>query len=306
MNLDKLSYKYLFFILISSLFLFYSGHNSLLAPAQSNLKAFDNTTTLKFNPQPLPLLKYNLDPLQISSQSYLVMDLSSFTPIISYQPHKKMFPASTVKLATALVSFKQYNLDQKLIVNKTIDQELKMGLVKNEEITALNLLYGALVYSANDASYTLAENYPGGVPAFVKQMNLLAKKLNMKKTHFTNPIGFDNNSQYTTAYDLALLSNEFIQKPLLLNIVSTKSITVSDTKFEHFHYLTSVNQLLGEIPHLGGLKTGTTDKAGENFISFYRFNNKPVLIVLLNSLDRFEDTRIILDYINQSLYYQSI
>lgn len=306
MSPDKLKYKLILYIGLCSLFLFYPGHTPILTHASINFLAFSKPKTLKFNAQPIPLLKSAFDSSPISSRSYLVIDLSSFTPIISHQPHRKMFPASTVKLATALVSINYYKLDQPLIVNKVIKQELSMGLVKNEIITALNLLYGALVYSANDASYTLAENYPGGVNAFVKQMNILAQDLNMKNTHFTNPIGFDNNSQYTTAYDLALLSKEFIKNSLLLNITSTKSITVSDTKFEHFHYLTNINQLLGEIPHLGGLKTGTTDKAGENFISFYRFNDKPLLIVLLNSTDRFSDARIILDFLDKSLYYQAI
>lgn len=271
-----------------------------------NPQAFMQTKTLYFQPSSLPQLLTAFDPQTVMAESFLVMDLSSFTPIINHKSQQKMYPASLVKLATALVGFEHYSLEQVLKVNKVINEELKMGLVKNERISTINLLYGILVYSANDAAYTLAENYPGGVKEFVKAMNQLAIRLKMKNTVFTNPIGFDHPKQITTAYDLAILSKEFIKNPILLNIASTKAITVADADYEHFHYLNSINELLGEIPHLGGLKTGTTDNAGQNLISFYRLNQKPLLIVVLKSQDRFVDTRSIIDFLNQNLVYNKI
>lgn len=285
---------------------FYPGQSWLLTTANLNSQAFVQNKSIKFKPQLLPTLNYPFDHQLILADSYLVIDLASLTPIINYRANQKMYPASLVKLATAIVSYQHYPLEKNLIVNKTIDQELKMGLVRNEKISALNLLYGILVYSANDAAYTLAENYPGGVKKFVSAMNDLAQKLKMNNTRFANPIGFDSSNQFSTALDLAILSKEFISHQVLLNIASTKSITVSDADFEHFHYLNSINQLLGEIPHVGGLKTGTTDNAGENLISFYLFKQKPILFVVLKSQDRFTDTRNLIDFIDNHLSYQEI
>jgi len=298
--------KLLLYSVISLAFLVYPGRNRILKEAAKNPEAFVPRETLNFQPQPLPQLKQPFAPEVFTSPTYLVMDLTTFTPILSRNAHQKMFPASLVKLATALVSYKSYGLDKVLTVKKVIPDELRMGLVPGERLTSLNLLYGILVYSANDAAYTLAENYSGGVKNFVNEMNKLAKKLQMAQTNFTNPIGFDHPAQYSTAYDLALLSREFLNHPFLLNLTSTKAITVSDVAFEHLHYLTNINELLGEIPHLGGLKTGTTESAGQNLISFYRLHNRPLLIVLLKSEDRFYDTRLLINYLTENLTYREI
>lgn len=303
---NKLTRRFWLYIFLTLFWLFYPGETLFLAQAKKNSQAFIKAKTLQFEPESLPQLLTTFDSQTVMAESFLVMDLSSLTPIITRNSQQIMYPASLVKLATALVSFEHYSLEQILKVNRVINEELKMGLVKGEKISTINLLYGILVYSANDAAYTLAENYPGGVKEFVKAMNQLAVRLKMKSTVFTNPIGFDHPNQITTAYDLAILSREFIKNPILLNIASTKAITVSDADYEHFHYLNSINQLLGEIPHLGGLKTGTTDNAGQNLISFYRLNQKPLLIVVLKSQDRFIDTRNIIDFLNQNLVYKKI
>jgi D-alanyl-D-alanine carboxypeptidase (penicillin-binding protein 5/6) len=296
--MKKITIKVSLYLFCCFFFIFYSGNSA----TAKDPKLYVEETTINFKPHPIPILNPSI-PLYVTAESYLVLDLDSFTPILSKNINKKMFPASTVKLATALVAYNTYSLDKVLTVGKVISEESKMGLVKNEKISTLSLLYGTLVYSANDAAYTLAENYPEGKEAFVKEMNNLAYTTGMKNTFFTNSIGFDNPNQYTTAKDLALLSREFIKHKLLLNITSTKSITVSDVNFEHFHHLYNSNQLLGEIAHIGGLKTGTTEQAGQNLISFYRYKNKPIIIIILKSTDRFNDAIQLINLINSDLRY---
>lgn len=287
--------------------LFYPGTNTILDLYAAEPSAFAESKTFDYHPQPLPIASAQLDPKElITAESYLVIDVNSFTPIIEKNARNRMLPASTVKLATALVSYRSYRLEDIVTIRTTIPEELRMGLVSGERISVINLLYGTLVNSANDAAYALAEHYSGGVKSFVAQMNGLARQYRMSDTHFTNPVGFDNPRQYTTAYDLALLAREFIKSPFLINITSTKSITVSDAEFERFHFLSSNNELLGSIPHLGGLKTGYTENAGQNLISFYKLNNKPIIIVVLKSLDRFEDTKTIINYLQNNLVYQDI
>jgi len=303
---NRILVKVILYSFLCLFFVFYPGYGAIHRLYGLDVRPFLDKPNLNLSTNDFPRLLQEpyLEP--ITAEAFAVIDLDSFTPILSRNMEKKMYPASTVKLMTALVAFNRYPLDKVLTVKTTIDQELKMNLKKKEKIIALNLLYGALVYSANDAAYTLAENYPGGVKAFVNEMNVMAQELQLTKTHFKNPIGFDDPQQYTTVKDLALLSRSFIQNPILLTLTSTKAITVSDIEFENFHPLSNVNELLGDIPHIGGLKTGTTELAGQNLISFYRQNHKPLLIIVMKSLDRFADTRIILNILNSSLEYQKI
>ncbi len=296
-------------VLYSSLILFclfYAGYNPLAAPLIANQYTLSKIPAIVFKPHALPKQIPDTLAPSVSASSYLIMDADSFTPLRAFNEKVPLYPASIVKLATALVAFRNYTLTQPLLVKTAISEEVTMGLVPGEKITVLNLLYGTLVNSSNDAAYTLAENYIGGVSNFVKSMNNLSYRLNMKDTRFVDPIGFDDPRQQTTAYDLSILAKEFIQFPLLLDITSTKSITVSDVTFKYFHYLLNGNQLVGVIPHIGGLKTGTTDLAGENLISYYLYNGHPIIIVVLNSEDRFADTKTLISYINATFSYQNI
>lgn len=291
---------YLIFLLSIS---FTPQKNLFLELFSKDPQAFISRQKYAYTPKPLPYLQaINLPPL--TSKSYLIIDLDSFTPILDYNSEIKMPPASTVKLATALVAFEYFDLNQVLKINTVIEEELKMGLIKGEQISVLSLLYGTLTYSANDAAYALAENFPGGVEEFVKKMNSLAQKYHMDNTHFTNPIGFDEPNQYTTAKDLAILSREFIKNKTLLSITSTKSITVSDIDYKYFHPLYNINELLGNIPYVGGLKTGTTEKAGQNLIIYYKLHNKPIVIIVLKSTERFEDTKKLIELLQANLKYK--
>lgn len=286
--------------------LFYSGFQAVFIPIIAKQDELISMSPLTFVPKELPIRLPNTVPPPITAASYLVIDADSFTPLLALNSTSHIYPASLIKLATALIAYKHYGLNDSLLVKTVIDEEVKMGLVPSERITALSLLYGTLISSANDAAYTIAENYPGGVSMFVKEMNSLASTLNMKSTKFINPIGFDDERQRSTAYDLALLSKEFIRYPFLMQIASTKSITVTDTTSQYYHYLLNGNQLIGVIPHLGGLKTGTTDLAGENLISYYLYNSHPLIFIVLKSEDRFTDTKQLISYITSTVSYRDL
>jgi len=178
-----------------------------------------------------------------------------------------------------------------------------MNLVEGEKITVENLLYGILVHSANDAAFALADNY--GFERFIYLMNKKAKDLKMNNTHFTNPAGFDDPNHYSNPFDLTLAARELLKNPYLAKIAATKEIIIPDTEFKYFHRLTNINQLLGEISGLGGLKTGYTEEAGQNLISFYKKNGHRYLITILKSEDRFFDTKQIIEWINLNVDYLS-
>jgi len=293
------------FIFYTLLFFFYPGDFFYF-----HLFAY-NRDLFQKNPSPLetkniivPYLKNSFYQPEVSAQGIYVVDLSSFTPILEKNSHTRFLPASTLKIITALVAYDVYKPSQIIEVKKTINEGQLMDLKIGEKITVENLLYGTLVHSGNDAAYVLADNY--GYEKFIKLMNEKAEKLSMKNTHFTDPTGLKENNQYSSPFDLALAARELLKNPYLAKIVSTKEIIISDVDFKYFHKLTNVNKLLGEIQGLGGLKTGYTQQAGENLVSFYKKNGHQYLIIILKSEDRFADTEKIINWINENVDYLKI
>jgi len=293
---------YLFLILYSLLFLFYPGDSPLFHTFAYNRPLFSlSLQPTTYSLHPVPFLKYSYSP-EITAQGVYILDLPSFTPILEKNIHEKFYPASVTKILTALTAYDLYKPDDIITVKRVINEGQMMELVTGEKITVENLLYGTLVHSGNDAAYTLAEHY--GEKKFVNLMNQKTQKLFMKNSHFTNSNGLDDFGQYSTPFDLALAARELLKNPYLKKIVSTKEIIISDVDYTHFHKLTNVNKLLGEIQGIGGLKTGYTENAGENLISFYKNNGHEFLIIILKSEDRFKDTTNIVQWIQENVSYE--
>jgi len=292
----------LLFAFFGLLFLFYPGDSYHFHIFAFNRNAFMEKTQQK-NPSiaPVPYLKNPESVPYISSQGAYVVDLDSFTPVFSKNAKEKFLPASTAKIITALVASEIYKPEEKIKVGKIYDEGQTMGLIEGETITVENLLYGLLIHSGNDAAYAIANDY--GLDGFVTLMNEKAKQLQMKSTNFSNPAGMDNGNQYSSPFDLTLAARELLKNPYLAKMVSIKQITISDVDFRYFHQLNNVNQLLGEITGIGGLKTGYTEEAGENLVSFYKNNGHNFIIVIMKSENRFNDTRNIIAWINENVAY---
>ncbi|MBI5127516.1 D-alanyl-D-alanine carboxypeptidase [Candidatus Roizmanbacteria bacterium] len=294
--------SYLLLAFYTLLFLFYPGDTYYYNLFAYNRPLFEKKETRRdIEINPVPYLKSPFYFPQTSAEGVYIVDLPSFTPILKRNEHSQFLPASTTKIITALVALDIYKPDQIITVKKVIEDGQIMGLVVGEKITVENLLYGTLVHSGNDAAYALADNF--GYDKFVDLMNEKALNLHMNDSRFKNPAGLDENGQYSTPFDLALAARELLKNPYLSKIVSTKEIIISDVDFKYFHTLTNVNKLLGEISGLGGLKTGYTEEAGENLVSFYKKNGHQFIIVILKSLDRFSDTTNVIAWIDSNIDY---
>jgi len=288
------------FLSFSFLLLFYPG-NYWLTHVFSQQDLWREKPATQFALHPIPEVNKNAPSPLISAEGVYIADLSSFTPIFERNSKQQFYPASTAKIITALVVEDVFKPTDIIVVNKQITKEDQpdwqlMGLVTGEKMTIENLLYGILVHSANDAAFTLADSY--GYDAFVEKMNEKAAELGMKNSHFKNPIGIDDYEQLTTPYDLALAARALLKNSYLAKFVSTKEITISDVDYKYFHKLSNVNELLGKVVGIGGLKTGYTELAGQNLVSFYKKNGNQYIIVVLKSLDRFEDTRTLTEWID--------
>lgn len=290
------------FAFFSVLFLFYPGDSNLFHTFSYHRSLFQNQNrAIAYANSPIPVRNFSPDPAITAEAAYIV-DRNSFTPVYEKNAHRQMYPASTAKMITALVAYDIYKTDSTIKVESVLEDGQVMGLVNGEEITVENLLYGTLVHSGNDAAYVLTQ--PIGLSAFVAKMNEKAMKLHMKDSYFMNPAGLHDPAQVSSAFDLALAGRALLNNTYLSKIVSTKEIEISDTQYRVFHKLVNVNKLLGDIPGVGGLKTGYTIESGENLVSLYRTpQGNEFIIVVLNSLDRFEDTKTIVNWINTNVTY---
>lgn len=247
---------------------------------------------------PIPQLTNSSSFPVISAEGVLAIDLESGVSLYEKNPDSQLLPASTTKIITALVALDLYPLDSVLNIPQGILVDgQKMGLVPGEQMKVDDLLYGLLVYSANDAAETFALNYPGGYSAFVSAMNDKAKALSMNNSHFANPVGLDEDDQRSTARDLVRASEVAMRNPEFAKIVGTKQITITDVSGKLVYPLTNINQLLGVVPGVMGVKTGWTENARENLVTYLERDNHKIMIAVLGSQDRFGETKELIDWI---------
>lgn len=275
-----------------------------MVPKTQGVKLF---AEVDLPPAPLyPVNKTGESAPIVSAEAVLIKDIPSGVVLLGKLSKTRFSPASTTKMMTALVALENYKLDEVVTVKDIEDDGRIMGLVAGEQLTAESLLYGALVHSANDAAYALAQHFPGGVEKFVEKMNEKAKGLSLTETNFTNPVGFDNENHYSTASDLAQIALYGLRNKTFTKIVGTKGITVSDISFTYFHDLKNVNELLGKIPGVTGVKTGFTQTGGEILISEVKKNGQSILIVLLKSSDRFGETTKLIEWVFKNFTWVSV
>ncbi len=284
-------------ILFLAIFLFLPGQNVYQTNLSQGKPLVAGLSVSLPTPAPYPVNITGLLPPELTAQGIVVTDISSEVPLYEKNSHLRLAPASTTKIMSAAVALEKFKMDDILTVKTALTEGKVMGFVPGEKFTFENLLYGMLVDSANDAAYTIAENYPGGLSQFIERMNIKAKELKLLETNFTNPIGFEDNNHYTTPADLARLSVYSLNDPTITKIVGIPSITVSDITFTRFYSLTNVNQLLGKIPGVTGFKTGWTENAGECLVTTVQKGDRRILIVILGSKDRFGETKTLIDWV---------
>ncbi len=251
---------------------------------------------------PLPVLDTDQQPslfiASLSAQSILAIDIDSASILLEKNSHQKVAPASTTKLLTALVARNVYPLD-KIITITTQPQHLghTIGFKIGEEFVVADMLKALLINSGNDAAEILAQHHPEGRIGFIAAMNQTAQKLHLEESSFMNPSGLDAAAHYSSAFDLSVVAREVMKDEFLRSLVATKQSLIVNQAGNHQYWLYNTNLLLGVEPGVVGLKTGTTDLAGEALITQVNRANRQVLIVVLGSRDRYSDTKEIINWI---------
>jgi D-alanyl-D-alanine carboxypeptidase len=304
---------YLYFVMVAFVFISTTAL-SLNKSLQDRVKSLPSQVFLSGNFPENPVLKSELSTHlenqiypTLSAQGAIAVDLNSGVSLYEKNPDATLLPASTTKIITALVALDTYSLDQVLTVPKGVKVDgQKMGLYVGEQMKVENLLYGLLVYSANDAAMTLAINFPGGYDSFIAAMNNKAADLSMTNSRFENPVGLDGTNQRTTVKDLLRASEVAMKNPQFAKFVGTKSVTLTDASGYKKYNLKNLNILLDDVPGVLGVKTGWTENARENLVTYIDRDGKKIIVVILGSQDRFGETKELIDWVFASYEWQKV
>ncbi len=194
---------------------------------------------------------------------------------------------------TALVSLDIYNKNDILTVKNKYSNGVVIGLTKGEKISVESLLFALLIPSANDAAQVLADN---ANEDFVNLMNEKAIKIHLDATHFSNPQGFDDGVNYSTVHDLTRLATYALNTEFIKAAVKTPTAVIENADKSKTYEIRNVNELLFANPEYQGIKTGYTEQAGECLLSLVARGNHKIIIAILKSEDRFEETQKLADW----------
>ncbi len=241
----------------------------------------------------------NIAPV-IKAKSVIAIDLKNGLPLYEQNIYDRRSIASITKLMTAIIVIEENKMDEVVTISKKASEisGSKIWLAQGEKITVENLLYAALIHSANDAAYALAENNTPKMEDFVAKMNQKAAELGLRDTHFTNPVGFDDSENYSTASDLANLARYAYGKSFIQKAGVLKELDITSTNGKMNHNLKTTNDLLNSYLKVLGLKTGTTDLAGECLIGIIQNDQgNDIVTVVLDSPSRYQETKVLADWV---------
>jgi len=244
-----------------------------------------------------PIKNPDTNSIPLQSKAVLAIDLDSNNILFDKNKDTKLSIASLTKLMTAFIILKENNpneIVQVPILNNHQDDST-MGIIEGEKISIYNLLCGLLINSGSDSAQTLAIQNAGSIDAFVVKMNNYSEELGLNNTNFSNPVGWDDENNYSSANDIANLTKILLRNTNFKDIIKNKYKTVYTEEGRAIN-LTNTNKLLDGTSFLG-VKTGYTFGAGECLVSLNKQDSKETLTVVIGSSNRFSETQILKEWI---------
>lgn len=234
----------------------------------------------------------------INSRRYVVYDRKSKRVIYGKNEEVKGPMASTTKIMTATIVLEYADLNKEVEITAKAAGTggSRLGLKKGDKITIRDLLYGLMLRSGNDAAVALAIEVGGSVEGFAKLMNEKATELGLQNTNFVTPHGLDNNDHYTTARELAELTDYALTNDMFKKIVGTKNYTITINGYAR--NLNNTNELLGVLDGVVGVKTGFTNGAGRCLVTETIRGDKDLITVVLGADTKKDRTKDSIKLIN--------
>lgn len=252
---------------------------------------------------PVLVLAYNDDAkvfqqIQKDLDSIIIKDLSSKKLIFQKDANALIRPASLTKIMTAILAIESGKMNSVVTITKEMKnvEPTIVNFKVGEKFYLRDLVNAIMIKSANDAANAIAIYLgKGNKQRFVNAMNIKAKKLGMTRTHFQNPSGFDAPNHKSTASDLLKLTEYAIKNKTFNTIVKKEKHTFKAINTHRVYTVYTSNKLLAKEKYLVGVKTGYTSKAGPCLIARAKEGKKDILLVMLNSNNRWENTKLALD-----------
>lgn len=234
-----------------------------------------------------------------NSRRYIVYDRISKSMIIGKNEDIKSAMASTTKIMTTIVILEKADLNETVTVSAKAGGTggSRLGLKRGDKASVRDLLYGLMLRSGNDAAVALAEHVGGSVKGFAELMNEKAIELGLTNTHFVTPHGLDDANHYTTALELAKLTDYAMDNETFAKIVGTKSTTIYINNQPR--QINNTNELLGVLNGVVGVKTGFTNNAGRCLVTETKRNNMDIITIVLGAdtkKDRTKDSVNLIEY----------
>ena len=234
-----------------------------------------------------------------NSRRYIVYDRISKSMIIGKNEDVKSAMASTTKIMTTIVILEKADLNEIVTVSAKAGGTggSRLGLKRGDKASVRDLLYGLMLRSGNDAAVALAEHVGGSVKEFAELMNEKAIELGLTNTHFVTPHGLDDANHYTTALELAKLTDYAMDNETFAKIVGTKSTTIYINN--QSRQINNTNELLGVLNGVVGVKTGFTNNAGRCLVTETKRNNMDIITIVLGAdtkKDRTKDSVNLIEY----------
>lgn len=215
-----------------------------------------------------------------SSSSYAVIDVKTGRLLEGSNEHTQLPIASLTKVWTALTVLDNTSLTDEVTISSTaaIQEGSSLYLQPGEIWTVNSLLHGLLLQSGNDAAYALAEYAGGSVEGFTDMMNEKFRVAGLENSHFTNPSGLHNDEHYSSAFDMANMFRLALQNEQFKEIASAKTYKPKErnVRWGNKHKLLHYNDYA-----IAG-KTGYTKRAGRTLVTYFKENNKEIIVVTLN------------------------
>ena len=260
---------------------------------------------------------------KIYSNGAVLIDSNTGKVLAGKDIDKKVYPASTTKILTAIIAIENCNLDDNLTASRNAVMCIpsgysNAGIQAGETISFRDLLDMFLIHSANEVGYIFAEHIAGSVENFADLMNKKAAEIGCTNTHFTNPSGIHDVEHYTTAYDMALIARYCMQNQTFRDTVSKVSCKIAPTDKYQERYFKNTNDLIDSsskyyYEYAIGIKTGFTTQAKNCLIAASVKDNVELITVALGAeatddgrSGRYVDTINLFNYGFENYKFQEI
>ena len=253
----------------------------------------------------------NVYALEINSKRAILINLNDDTVLFEKNSEEKTSIASLTKIMTAITIIETSDLNDEILIKydmlKNLDGYVKVGLRSGMKITVEELLYALMLPSAGDAAQSLAIYKSGSIDEFVNLMNYKAEEMGALNTHFTNPVGMDDDDNYSTAKDLSIILKHALKNETFKTIFETDEYYLKSLNKKIYKTLKERKIDTGSIK---GSKTGYTSAAGRCLASTSTIDGVDYLFVNLNAnpntLDYVTDAINTYDYYSSNYGYKDI